>query len=290
MGGTHIKAVAVTPAGETLLRDSIETRDGAVASWQQAIPELVARMRCGLDGTPLSIGIATPGLAAPDNSRIAWMEGRLAGLAGFVWGDLFPEFGRVPVLNDAHAALLGEAWLGAARGVRNAILLTLGTGVGGAIVFNGELFGGTLQRAGHLGHMSLNPNGAPNHCRTPGSLEEAIGNYNVGIRSHGRFQSTRELVEAYRAGDAFAASVWLQSVKYLAAAISSLINIVDPQVVVIGGGIAKAGDALFGPLQAMMDVMEWRPGTAPVPIVAAQLGEYGGAYGAARFGASPRLA
>jgi glucokinase len=115
----------------------------------------------------------------------------------------------------------------------------------------------------------------------PGSLEVQIGNYTIGERSRGRFETTHELVAAYNAGDAFAAEVWLRSVKYLAAAIASFVNILDPEMVIIGGGIAISGPALFNPLEEYLAKFEWRPHGHRARIVRAALGEHAGALGAA---------
>jgi glucokinase len=188
----------------------------------------------------------------------------------------------VPVRNDAHASLLGEVWIGAARGMRDVILLTLGTGVGGAVICDGHLLRGHLGRAGHLGHISLDIHGAPGICRTPGALEDWIGNHNIRERTGGRFATTHELVAAYRTGDPTASEAWLKSIRALACAIASFVNILDPETVLIGGGIAQAGDALFSPLAAELAGVEWRPGGHAVKVLPAALGEWAGAIGAAR--------
>jgi glucokinase len=177
--------------------------------------------------------------------------------------------------------LLAEVWRGAARSVRNVILLTLGTGVGGAAMVDGHILRGRLGRAGHLGHVSLNPDGPADIVGTPGSLEDAIGEHNVIQRTHGRFQSTRDLVQAYEQGSKEAADAWLASVHALAAAITGFINVLDPEVIVIGGGIAEAGPSLFDPLNQSLDRFEWRPGGARARIVRAELGKHAGAIGAA---------
>ncbi len=188
----------------------------------------------------------------------------------------------VPVLNDAHAAIIGEAWLGAARDRRHVVLLTLGTGVGGAVISDGRLLRGAIGRAGHIGHMSLDPEGAVSITGMPGAIETMIGDCTVASRSNGRFSDTAALVAAHHAGDADATRIWLRSVRALACAIGSCINLFDPEIVVVGGGIAQAGGALFDPLRNELDRIEWRPMGTAVPVVPAQLGEWAGAIGAAR--------
>jgi glucokinase len=112
-------------------------------------------------------------------------------------------------------------------------------------------------------------------------LEDLIGEHTVRHRSGGRFATTRELVAAYAAGDRLAGSVWLKSVRLLACAIASLNNVLDPEMVVLGGGIASAGPLLFEPLAKELDEVEWRPQGPGVPVVRAELEEWAGAIGAA---------
>ncbi len=281
LGGTNIKAVSVSPNGETLGRTTQSFDPAADMDWAEQIRALVRQLqeeRGGVDGV---IGLSAPGLAASDARSIACMPERLQGLEGLVWSEYLGASQPVPVSNDAHAALLGEAWLGAARGYRNVIMLTLGTGVGGAAIVDGRLLRGKLGRAGHLGHASLDPEGQPDCAGTPGSIEVAIGNCTIRERSGNRFETTHDLIAAYRAGDAQASEVWLKSVKALAAAICSFINILDPEAVIVGGGIARAGEVLFEPLKVFLDGMEWRPNGHRAAVLPAALGEFAGAYGAA---------
>src|SRR5207249_2187105 len=127
------------------------------------------------------------GLPARDGRSIASMPGRLAGLEGLNWQQWLGLAKPVPVFNDAQAALLGEVWLGAAKGAANAVLLTLGTGVGGAAMVDGRVLRGHLGRAGHLGHVALDPDGPGDIVNTPGSLEDAIGEHTLTVRSRGGF-------------------------------------------------------------------------------------------------------
>lgn len=280
LGGTNIKIVVVSDDGTVLDYLTCDTADSE-GSWAQTIKTNLRQIETRRGQAPKHIGVAAPGLAAKNGKSIAYMQGRLAGLQGFMWEDFLQSSTPVVVLNDAHAALLGEVWQGAAHGYRDVILLTLGTGVGGAVLIDGRLIKGQIGRAGHLGHVSINSDGAPDIVNTPGSLEQMIGNYNLAQRSGGRFTSTRKLVEAHLAGDDEATTIWLRSIHHLAAALTSFINAFDPEVVIIGGGIAQAGPALFEPLQQNLDRFEWRPLGHQVPVIAAALGEKAGAIGAA---------
>jgi glucokinase len=281
LGGSSVKAVAVTPEGRTLGQFNLEFDPDAPMQWAERVRAALDEFQRELGSCPASIGVSAPGLAAADGRSIAVMPGRLEGLEGLDWTSWLKATKPVPVLNDAHAALMGEAWLGAARGFRNVILLTLGTGVGGAVISDGKLLRGAFGKAGHLGHLCLDTRGPPDVCGMPGSLEVAIGNWNIRERSGGRFETTHGLVAAHLAGDAEATRVWLESVRALACAIGSFANILDPEAVLIGGGIARSGAALFEPLQHFLDEVEWRPGGGRVKLLPAALGELAGAYGAA---------
>lgn len=285
LGGSSVKAVAVTPEGQRLGDTNVSFDENEPLDWAALIQRIVQEMESQHGGRAQAIGLSAPGFAAPNGRSIAVMPGRLHGLEGLDWTKFLhgatANPSLVPVLNDAHAALLGEAWLGAARGFRHVIMLTLGTGVGGAAIVDGKLLRGALGRAGHLGHACLDVDGPPDICGMPGSLETVIGNYSIGVRTGGRFATTHALVEAHRAGDVSATKIWLKSVRALACAIGSFINILDPEAVIVGGGIARAGATLFEPLEKFVREVEWNVGPAPVKILPAQLGELAGAYGAA---------
>jgi glucokinase len=278
IGVTNVKAAGVLPGGEVLFRETFATHAES-ADW----PARVKAHWEGLEnrhGRSAWVGVAAPGVARADGRSIRWMRGRLGEVQGLDWS---AHLGRpsVPVVNDAQAALLGEVWQGAGRGVTNAILLTLGTGVGGAAMVDGRLLRGHLGRAGHLGHICLEMDGERDIANTPGSLESMIGNYSLEARSGGRFRSTHELLDAHRRGDAQARRLWEISLEGLACGIISLINVLDPEIVIIGGGIAVAGEALFEPLAIKVKETEWSLEGEHVRIVPAVLGEFAGAIGAA---------
>jgi glucokinase len=287
VGGTNVKMVAVTGAGVILERVQFPTDDSELAVWAQRIGTRLDQWKSSL-GEWSGIGIASPGLVRSDHRAIAWMEGRMASVCDFDWTDYLESSQPIPVLNDAHAALVGESWLGAAKGARNVLLLTLGTGVGGAAMVDGKLLKGAIGRAGHFGHISLDPNGTPDIVGTPGSLEDLVGDATLVKRSGGAFYGTKALVAAVRNGDARAKEIWTASIHALAVGLVSLINVLDPELVVLGGGIAEAGVDLLAPLSSVMESIEWRPFGTGVPIVTAGLAERAGALGAARFAMTHR--
>ncbi len=278
VGVTNVKAVCVTPAGQIIARQSFPTLADS-PDWPQRVEANIAELE-SKHGRAAYLGLSAPGVAAPDGSRIRWMRGRLIEVQDLRWSEFLAR--PIPVLNDAQAALLGEIWQGAARGASNAILITLGTGVGGAAMVDGRILKGHLGRAGHLGHITVDMHGPTDICSLPGSIEYHIGDYSIPQRTAGAFRHTHELVRAYRDGDPHAKKIWLASLQALAATIASLINVLDPQIVIIGGGIIAAGDALLTPLTELLRPIEWQLNDEPrVPIVLAQLAEYAGALGAA---------
>ncbi|GAB4032223.1 ROK family protein [Spirosoma gilvum] len=281
LGGTRIKGILMNmDTGEVLERRIVPTNDSETGSWKAVVQQIVQELKATTNGPIQGVGLAAPGLPTVDNSAIACMPGRLPGLEGFNWGSFLNE--RVHVLNDAHAAMMAEARFGAARNIANAALITLGTGVGGGLMVGGQLYQGFYQMAGHIGHMTVDADSdSLDVTQLPGSLEEAIGNATVSRRSYGRYQTTHELVAGYAAGEPLATLVWLASIRRLAVAIASIANLFSPEVIILGGGITQANDALFTPLQTFIDLFEWRPAGKKTTICKAHYEDWAGAIGAA---------
>lgn len=280
LGGTRIKTVAVDGHGGLLYQEYTPTNDG-YENWKQTIQGSIdqAKETLGLDN--YVVGISAPGIPDQENSVIEFMPGRLNGLENFDWSNYLSR--KTWVLNDAVAALMAEATMGSAKNRRNVVMLTLGTGVGGAILIDGKPYQGNFQKAGHIGHISLNCEDNVDITGMPGSLEDAIGNCTIQKRSMGQYKDTHTLLEAYRAGDFFAKWVWLTSVRKLAIAIASISNMISPECVILGGGITEAGSDLAEPLERFLSLYEWRPGGNKVEIVKAQFNDMAGAIGAACF-------
>jgi glucokinase len=281
LGGTRIKAVVIDAMGNLLHELYQPTQDGDDEIWKNAIAKAVKELQSKVNIHQKVIGISAPGLPNECNSSIAFMPGRLQGLENFDWSGFLQI--KTWILNDAVSAMMAEVRFGAAKNNKNVVMLTLGTGVGGAILINGQPYQGAFSKAGHIGHMVINDCGDPDVCGMPGSLEDAIGNVTILKRSAGKFDSTQKLLQAYKDGDSFAKEIWLTSVRKLAIGLASVVNILSPETIVLGGGIAEAGDALFKPLEEYMNQYEWRAGGNKAQIVKASLGDMAGAIGAACF-------
>ena len=280
IGGSYIKGVVIS-GQEVKYKLTKETHDNR-KEWQREVAGMLDILK-NKSGTLIeSVGLSAPGITDSGNRTINFMPGRLQGLEHFDWSGFLES--NVHVLNDAHAALLSESRWGVAKDVANVIMLTLGTGIGGGLLLNGQLHQGFLHRAGHLGHISVD---ASNESRgitgISGSLEDAVGEATLAQRSIGKFTNTFDLVKAYKAGDTWATYVWLTSVRKLALSISSFCNAFSPELVVLAGGMVKAGKHLLEPLSCFMDLYEWRPGGQATPVKLAEFQEYAGAIGAALF-------
>lgn len=284
LGGTRIKAVVIDSEGHVLQENYQATNDGNDSVWKNAVATAVKELQSIARTEKINIGLSAPGLPNQNNTAIAFMPGRMQGLENFDWKNLLHQ--PTYVLNDAVAAMMGEARFGAAKNKKNVVMLTLGTGVGGALLIDGKPYQGAFNKAGHIGHMVINDEGDCDVTGMPGSLEECIGNCTIEKRSKGKFASTQELLNAHRKGDVFAKEVWLKSVRQLAIGLASVANIISPEVIVLGGGIAQADDDLFIPLKKYMDQYEWQPGGNKTAIVKAKYGDLAGAIGAACFAMS----
>lgn len=282
IGGTNIKGVLMKNDGHVLETYQLKTDEEANGEWKKNVMEVFQYLKSKSPVEITKVGLSAPGLANSDNKSIAHMPDRLLGLEGFIWADYFKS--PTLILNDAHAALMAEHQFGILKKYQNALLITLGTGVGGGILINGELHQGLSQMAGHFGHMAINIyEDETSLLGMPGSLEYAIGNYSVLKRSHGKFKNTYDLVAAYERGEPWATLVWLESVRKLSLGMVSLINILSPEAIAISGGISMAGDSLMGPLKEYLDIFEFRPKNKTTHICMARYGEMSGAIGAAAF-------
>ena len=299
IGGTNIRAALVSSSGQIVKR---EQRKTVPARGFDLVFTEIIEMLSNMAGTHSSsevigIGIGAPGPLDPE-------EGVIIQTHNLEWKNvplkkLVQERIPLPVYvdGDSNLAAFGEKWLGAARGVNNFICLTLGTGVGGALILNGRIYHGATGAAGHIGHYIINPDGPECSCGGRGHLEAyasatAIVRRTIEAIKAGQKSLIPDLVEgelskltsllvfeAAKAGDGLAVRIFRETGFCIGLVIASLTNIVNPELVVIGGQVAEAGDLLFDSIrECVAKTVSLVP---PPQIVPAMLGNDAGTIGAA---------
>jgi glucokinase len=244
------------------------------------------------------IGIGCKGVIDPATSRVNSLPGDLYFLEGRLLADVIDP-GGLPLYadNDARTALIAEVLWGAARGKRNAVLLTLGTGVGGAALVNGTILRGASGAAGHLGHMTLDLHGGLCICGNRGCVETRFSSRAIesDYLAHlhraapaklspgkaGEPPSTEAIFRAAAEGDESARCVIDRALEYLTGAVVSVLHIFDPEVLIIGGNIAEAGPQLLAPIRNQVAKRTRILLGREIPIVFQSLVGYGGVAGAA---------
>jgi glucokinase len=305
IGGTRVKLGWVEQSGRLLTRSEIATPVTATpAAVARAIAAAAGQLSAGdppggSPALPDRIGIGCAGLidrragvVRTSPNLPTWREVPLAELVG-------RELGRpVHLLNDATAFVLAEAQLGAGRGSSPVVGLTLGTGVGGGIAAEGNIMGGARGFAGEIGHMSIAHDGPPCPCGNRGCLELYVGRRGIVAeylrrapwepgtsayeRAGGdrRALSPRLLAAAAQDGETAAREAFAASGRMLGVGLANLANLLDPQLFVIGGGIAQAGDLILEPARRTLRERAMASGGEAVPVRPAALGVDAGLIGA----------
>jgi glucokinase len=280
IGGTAIKLGRFLKDGTCLDSLTIPTPQPSIPeSVTEAIVTAIARINS--DGNCIALGVGMPG-PADAAGRIAKMAINLAGWQDVPLAEWLEEKTSFPTIiaNDANCAGLGEAWLGAGRRFRHFILLTLGTGVGGAIVLNGQLFTGHQGAAGELGLITLNPNGPPCNSGNQGSLEQYASL--VAIRRI-TGKEPAELGKLAKEGDKEALAFWQEYGKLLGAGLASSIYILTPEAVVIGGGVSASAEFFFPATKLEIERRVMPTSRVGLQILTAELGNQAGIVGAAKL-------
>jgi len=304
LGGTKCLGVALDEAGSVVAEHRLVTPVGT-----EAIVETIVAVATAL-GSPAALGVGAPGLVDVDGVlrfapnlpgvvnvplRTA-IEARLAGT-------------RVRIENDASAAGWAEGRLGAAQGASHALVVTLGTGIGGGIITGGELLRGASGFAGEIGHMVVDPHGPPCSCGKRGCWERLASGGALGrlAREAAVADPLSRMVElaggdaddvrgehvtrAAGEGDAYAVEVMARFAWWVALGLANLTAVFDPEKIVLGGGLAAVGEVLLTPVrEAFAGLVEGGDHRPDVAIVPATLGERAGAIGAALLARHERLA
>jgi len=293
IGGTAIKAAIVGIRGN-LLESFHEPSPRTVSALRVFVHSVLKRAKAPVRG----IGIGCKGIIDATSTRVKSLPGDLHFLEGKLLSEVIAA-GDVPVCaeNDARTALIAEVLWGSARGRRNVVMLTLGTGVGGAALVDGAMLRGAGGAAGHLGHVTLDPRGGLCICGNYGCLETQFSsraiesNYwahmhraapvKLSTGSSGQRPDTDAIFRAAAEGDESARCVIDRALEYLGAALVSFLHTFDPEIVILGGNIAAAGPQLIAPIQDKIARRTRILLGREVPIVLQKTGSYGGVAGAA---------
>ena len=306
LGATNIISLLVSKDGEVVARDARKTmgEKGKKKTISQIIISAKDVLKKGEEEgisaeSIMALGIGGPGPLNGDGGVIhvapnipGWTNTNLV-------EELEGEF-DLPVYleNDANAAALGEWWLGAGRGIDNLVLITLGTGVGGGIIIGGEVLHGARHTAGEIGHMIIREGGLLCGCGNHGCLEayassSAVVKRTVGAIKRGEKTVLTDLVknkleditcelvyDTARDGDKLCKRIVEETGEYLGIGITNIVNTINPEMVILGGGMAKAGDLLFKPVRKYVKEHAFTAAMKGVKIVPAALGVNAGAIGA----------
>lgn len=308
LGGTSINVGAVPVGGGTVLGMRSMPTDAHVGA-KFVVDRIVgmihdvmrdAAREGGFDASAfVGIGVGSPGPLDRETGTV--LETPNLGWRNFPLRDLIANaIGLDTELdNDANAATLGEWWQGAARGVDIVVGVTLGTGIGGGIVLNGEVYHGASDVAAEIGHMTIDSTGRKCACGNYGCLEAYASGPAIAARAveglvNGEPSLIPDLVggdldkitaetvsEAILAGDRYAAEVMRETAGFLGTGLANLINVLNPRMIVVSGGVTRAGEHLFGPLQSEVRRRAFRPAWDACQIVASELGDMAGVIGAA---------
>jgi glucokinase len=281
VGGTKILAGLVGRDGTVLAhREHRTPRD----SETEFLDTLEGAVRELLDGDVVGVGFGIP-------SRIDQRAGIAIGsvnvpLVGVPFRDVMRERLALPVAieNDANAAAIAEWQAGAGRGTSDMIMLTLGTGVGGGLILGGRPYRGAIGAGGELGHIVIVHDGLPCGCGGHGHLESYVSGKAadaVAREAFGPAADAHRLVRLANEGDALATALTTEIGRKLGSGLASLINAFDPELVVVGGGFAAAGELLLGPAREVMAREALQPMREDVRVVRAELGTSAGMIGAA---------
>lgn len=303
LGGTNIKAGLLDDQANLLARLSIATEaehgpDHVIARIVQAIDQVLAQ--AGLPRQDVAgVGIGAPGAMSHKKGLII-APPNLPGWHNVPLRDRVAALSGLPTVleNDANAAAWGEFWAGAGRGTDNMVMFTLGTGVGGGIIIDGQILRGAFDNAAELGHMIVKPGGRPCGCGQRGCLEayssaaatarRAIEAIQAGQDSSlkarleaGQPVESRHVEQAARAGDPLAERIWDEACYYLAIACVNVQHFCNPQRVVLAGGMIGAGAFLLDRVRKHFDQQTWTVAQDRPEIALATLGNEAGFIGAA---------
>jgi glucokinase len=306
LGGTKILTSVINPQGKMLSRDhsttpAVKGPEGVI----QAILESADRALKGASitiGGISAIGVGAPGLSDPKRG-ILFTSPNLPGWEDVPLRDIIQESlkKKVFLINDGNAAALGEYCFGAAKGVSHFVYVTISTGIGGGIVIDGQIYNGATGLAGEIGHMTISDEGPTCHCGNKGCWEVLASGTALARAAQKRIELGEETTilsfaggkvenvtaeavnSAAEKGDRMANELIQKTAHYVGVGLANLVNIFNPEMIVIGGGLSNIGDRLLKPAYEVAQKRAFKQAYRTVRFVPAALGRNSGVLGAAAF-------
>jgi glucokinase len=306
LGGSKILSAVITSQGEALSRDHTVTPapEGHEAVIQSILESAHRALKeANVDVSAVAaVGIGAPGISNPQTG-IVFTSPNLPGWQDIPLRDIMTgRLGKQTfVINDANAAALGELHFGAARGVRDFIYITISTGIGGGIVIDGKIYTGAIGAAGEVGHMTVDDHGPICNCGNKGCWETLASGTALAREARRRIEegAATSILEyaggdmekvnpeavhsAARQGDSLARELIARTSYYIGIGLANLINIFNPELIVIGGGLSNIGDMLLEPAFKMAGERAYKQSFQAVRFASPELGRNSGVIGAAAF-------
>jgi glucokinase len=306
LGGSKILTAVVDTEGRMLSRDHSITpaKEGQRAVVKSILESVVrALAQAGIAAADLTaVGVGAPGLSNPETG-ILFTSPNLPGWKDVPLRDIIgKELGRkVFLINDADAAAIGELHFGAGRGVSNFVYVTVSTGIGGGIIVDGKIYAGSVGMAGEVGHMVIDDEGPVCNCGNRGCWETLASGTALAREARNRIEEGVEtsilqlaggdlekinaevIQEAAEAGDKLAGELIDRTAYYLGVGLANLVNIFNPELIIVGGGLSNIGDRLLKPAFAEAGRRAFKPAFQTVRFARAELGRNSGVLGAAAF-------
>jgi len=306
LGGSKILTAVINPRGKMLSSDESVTpatkgREAVIQSILDSINRVLKQASVAISEI-CAVGVGAAGISNPE-AGILFTSPNLPGLRDIPLRDIMQEkLGKKTfVINDANAAALGELYFGAARGARNFIYITLSTGIGGGIVIDGKIYTGAIGAAGEVGHMTIDDNGPICNCGNRGCWETLASGTALAREARRRIKEgvktsileytggdvekvTAQVIHsAAQQGDSLAKELIAQTGYYVGVGLANLINIFNPELIVIGGGLSNIGDMLLEPALKTAEARTYKEAFQAVRFASPMLGRNSGVLGAAAF-------
>jgi glucokinase len=307
LGGTRIRAALVNDQGQILSR--LERPTLVEEGVSSIMRRMVGLVRDIISHSPLQIrdiqgiGIGSAGQIDPWRGIVLSATPNLPGWGGVPLAERVQEAFGLPVCvdNDANAAAWGEKQFGAGQGLAHLICVTIGTGIGGGLILDGQLYHGAIGVAGEIGHLTVKLDGPPCNCGSFGCLEAyaagpaIVARAQKAVRAGAQTALTQMtnnepeditgplIAQAAAEGDPLASQIMRETGRYIGAGLAGLVNVLNPERIIVGGGVAQAGSSLLEPIRRTVLARAMPAAAETLQVVPAQLGEDAGVIGAAAF-------